>query len=248
MPERTSRRGRDDVDPSLLPTRVAILEALKAAGVPLPPPELAREMDVDRRAREAFFGRIAAMQRDGELMVNRKGELCVTAKLDFISGTVQGHPMASASSSDDGGRISFLSPAEMHKVLHGDRATARRSGVDRRGRPEGQIVDVLTRANHTIVGRLYDERGITFVVAENRRINQDLLVPQDERGTAKSGDVVVVEIVQQPSPQHEAIARVVEVLGGYTDPGMEIEIALRKHDAVRVLARRAKQAGSPRSD
>ena len=112
----------------------------------------------------------------------------------------------------------------------GDRATARRSGVDRRGRPEGQIVDVLTRANQTVVGRLYDERGITFVVAENRRINQDLLVPPDEQGSAKSGDVVVVEILQQPSPQREAIARVVEVLGGYTDPGMEIEIALRKHD------------------
>src|SRR5204863_8169478 len=71
---------------------------------------------------------------------------------------------------------------------------------------------------------------ITFVVAENRRINQDLLVPQDERGAAKSGEVVVVEILQQPSPQREAIARVIEVLGGYTDPGMEIEIALRKHD------------------
>jgi len=132
----------------------------------------------------------------------------------------------------------------MHKVLHGDRATARRSGVDRRGRPEGQIVDVLTRANQTVVGRLYDERGITFVVAENRRINQDLLVPPDERGSAKTGDVVVVEIVQQPSPQHEAIARVVEVLGGYTDPGMEIEIALRKHDLPHEFSLAArKQAG-----
>jgi ribonuclease R len=94
------------------------------------------------------------------------------------------------------------------------------------------------------VGRLYDERGITFVVAENRRINQDLLVPPGERGSAKTGDVVVVEIVQQPSPQHEAIAKVVEVLGGYTDPGMEIEIALRKHDLPHEFSLGArKQAG-----
>ena len=103
---------------------------------------------------------------------------------------------------------------------------------------------MLARANRTVVGRFYDERGITFVVAENRRINQDLLVPQDERGGAKSGDVVVVEIVQQPSPQREAIARVVEVLGGYTDPGMEIEIALRKHDLPHEFSLAArKQAG-----
>ena len=213
--------------------------------MPLPPSDLAREMAVDRRAREAFFGRIDAMQRDGQLLVNRKGELCVTAKLDLISGTVQGHPDGFGFLvPDDGGADLFLSPAEMHKVLHGDRATARRSGVDRRGRPEGQIVDVLERANHTVVGRFYDERGITFVVAENRRINQDLLVPHDERGDAKSGDVVVVEIVEQPSPQREAIARVVEVLGGYTDPGMEIEIALRKHDLPHEFSLAArKQAG-----
>ena len=171
------------------------------------------------------------MQRDGQLLMNRKGELCVTAKLDLVAGTVQGHPDGFGFLvPDDGSADLFLRPSEMHKVLHGDRATARRSGTDRRGRPEGEIVDVLTRANRTVVGRLYEERGISFVVAENRRINQDLLVPEDDRGGAKSGDVVVVEIVQQPSPQREAIARVVEVLGGYTDPGMEIEIALRKHD------------------
>jgi len=197
----------------------------------MPPADLAHEMSVEKRARDAFMGRIAAMQRDGQLLLNRKGELCVAAKLDLVTGTVQGHPDGYGFLvPDDGGPDLFLSASEMHKVLHGDRAAARRSGTDRRGRPEGQIVDVLARANVNVVGRLYEERGIAFVVAENRRISQDLLVPLDARGKAKSGDVVVVEIVVQPSPSREAIARVVEVLGGYTDPGMEIEIALRKHD------------------
>ena len=241
---RHHKRG-GDVDPALLPSRAAILGDLKAAGVPLSAVELARAMAVDKRARDAFFGRIDAMQRDGELLINRKGELCITAKLDLVTGTVQGHPDGYGFLvPDDGGADLYLSQAEMHKVLHGDRATARRSGIDRRGRPEGELVDVLTRGNSTVVGRLYDERGITFVVAENRRINQDLLVPPGERGSAKAGDVVVVEIVQQPSPQHEAIARVVEVLGGYTDPGMEIEIALRKHDLPHEFSLAArKQAG-----
>ena len=81
----------------------------------------------------------------------------------------------------------FLDPREMHKVLHGDRATARRVGTDRRGRPEGEIVDVLERANKTIVGRFYEERGIAFVVAENRRINQDLLVPPGRAGDREVG-------------------------------------------------------------
>ena len=214
-----------------MPSRVAILDALKEAGVPLPRADLMRAMTVDRRARTAFLGRIEAMERDGQLMANRKDELCVAAKLDLVTGTVQGHPDGFGFLVlDDRSADVFLAPKEMHKVLHGDRATARRIGTDRRGRPEGEIVDVLERANRTIVGRFYEERGIAFVVAENRRINQDLLVPSGERGSAKSGDVVVVEVLEQPSPQREAIVRVVDVLGSYTDPGMEIEIALRKHD------------------
>src|SRR5512144_1617585 len=222
--------SRDD-DASAVPSRLAILDALHRAGVPLEPRELARALAVERRLHEAFFGRLERMQRDGQLLVNRKGELCVVAKLDLVTGAVQGHPDGYGFLvPDDGGPDLFLRPSEMRKVLHGDRATVRRTGVDRRGRQEGEIVDVLRRAQRQVVGRLHEERGIAFVVAENRRINQDLLVPPDERARAKPGDVVVVEIIEQPSRTHEPIARVVEVLGRYADPGMEIEIALRKHE------------------
>ena len=247
-PGRAARRDggthrRDDLPPELLPSRAAILEALRDAGVPLTPPELVRALAVDRRAQEAFHGRLAAMQRDGELLQNRKGELCVVAKLDLVTGVIQGHPDGFGFLvAEDGSPDVFLGPREMHKALHGDRVTVRRTGVDRRGRPEGEIIDVLERANRSIVGRLYEEHGIAFVVAENRRINQDLLVPPGERGKAKPGDVVVVEIVEQPSSQREAIARVVEVLGSYTDPGMEIEIALRKHDLPHEFSLAARKA------
>ena len=125
--------------------------------------------------------------------------------------------------------ISSCRPREMHKVLHGDRVTAKRIGFDRRGRPEGEIVDVLKRANRDVVGRIHEERGVWFVEAENRRINQDLMIPPDGRGNAQPGQVVVVEIVEPPSEHREAVARVKEVLGSATDSGIEIEIALRKH-------------------
>ncbi len=241
-PERAPRR-RCDIDPALLPSRTAILEALQQAGVPMPPDDLAAEMTVDPSAREAFAGRVAAMQRDGQLLMNRKGELCVVAKLDLVAGIVQGHPDGYGFLvPEDGSPDVFLGPREMHKLLHGDRAAVRRTGVDRRGRPEGEVIEVLERANRSIVGRLYEEHGIGFVVAENRRINQDLLVPPGDRGQAKPGDVVVVEIVEQPSAQREAIARVVEVLGSYTDPGMEIEIALRKHDLPHEFSLAARKA------
>ena len=220
---------RSDVD---IPARERILEFLRERGAPMRADDVAVALHVAGSAeREAFAGRLAAMERDGQLMTNRKGELCVVAKLDLLTGTVQGHPDGFGFlMPDDGSPDLFLAPKEMRKALHGDRATARQIGVDRRGRPEGAIVDVLARSNREIVGRLYEDRGIWFLVAENKRINQDILVPPDMRGDAKPGQVVVAEVIEQPSAHREPLAKVVQVLGNYADPGMEIEIALRKHD------------------
>jgi ribonuclease R len=222
------RRTARSVD---IPAREDIIQALRRHGVPMRPDELAASLGVVApEEREAFQARIAAMERDGQLMTNRKGALCVAAKLDLVTGTVQGHSdgfgfLVPA----DGGPDIFLSPAEMRKVLHGDRVTVRTIGVDRRGRPEGAIVDVLARVNREVVGRIHEERGIWFLVAENKRINQDILVPPDMRGEAEPGQVVVAELIEQPSAHREPLGRVVRVLGRYTDPGMEIEIALSKH-------------------
>lgn len=208
----------------------AVLDQLVAAGEPLAPAELALKLGLRGRARRALDAPLAELERAGRLFVNRKGELCVAAKLDLVIGTIHGHPDGFGFLVPDaGGDDLFLAPAEMRKALHGDRASAKIVGTDRRGRPAGEIVEVLERTNRTLVGRLHEKRGVWFVEAANRRISQDLVVPSDERGGADRGQVVVVEIVEQPSAQREAIARVVEVLGNATDPGIEIEIALRKH-------------------
>ena len=120
----------------------------------------------------------------------------------------------------------------MGKVLHGDRALVRVTGIDRKGRPEGSLVEVTERANTRVVGRVFVEHGVVFVVPENRRIAQDILVPPDKKAKIKpqSGQVVMVDIIEQPSKFSQPIGRITEVLGTYADPGMEIEIALRKHD------------------
>ncbi len=216
--------------PVVTPTCEAILHELTEAGVPLAPAEAAARLGISRKQQHLFDACVETLERDGKLLVNRKGALCIVAKLDLVTGTVQGHPDGYGFLVPDaGGDDLFLSPREMHKVLHGDRVTAKRVGFDRRGRPEGEVVDVLARANREVVGRIHEERGVWFVEAENRRINQDLMVPPGERGNARPGQVVVVEIIEPPSEHGEAIARVKEVLGSATDPGIEIEIALRKH-------------------
>ena len=208
----------------------AVLERLREIGVPVTADELASRIKASKRARPAFEAAIESLVRAGDVLVNRKGELLVAEKLDLVRGTMQGHPDGYGFLvPDSGGGDLFLSPREMHKALHGDRVAARVTGVDRRGRQEGEIVEVLERVNREVVGRLHEERGVWFLEAENRRINQDILVPSGERGDAKPGQIVVVELIEQPSANTEAVGRVKEVLGQATDAGIEIEIALRKH-------------------
>ncbi len=213
-----------------LPSREYILATLKERGVPMPEHELAALLDVHENEARPFTRRLGAMEREGQLMRNRRDDICVVEKLDLVAGRVQGHPDGFGFLvRDDKGPDMFLGPDEMRKVLHGDRVMARIAGMDRRGRPEGKIVEILERAKTSHVGRLQSRHGVFFVVAEDKRISQEFMVPPDQTGNAKPGQVVTVELIEQPARHSQPVARVTEVLGDYGDPGMEIEIALRKH-------------------
>ena len=214
-----------------LPSREFILQILAEQGAPVSDEELLQLLHIETHEEDLFSRRLRAMERDGQIMRNRKGAICVVDKLDLVKGKVQGHPDGFGFLiPEDGSPDMFLSEKEMHKVLHGDIVMVRQSGIDRRGRPEAKIVEVLERANSRVVGRLYEEHGIHYVVAENRRISQDILVASGGTGDAKAGQVVILEILKHPDKHAQPIGRIVQVLGNYADPGMEIEIALRKHD------------------
>jgi len=214
-----------------LPSREYILQVLAEHGVPIEQEDLCALLQIELHEEELFIRRIRAMERDGQIMRNRKRAICVMDKLDLVKGKVQGHPDGFGFLiPEDGSDDLVLSAKEMHKALHGDVVMARVGGTDRRGRREASIVEVLEHANTRVVGRLYDDHGIMFVVAENRRISQDILVAPGEQIGALPGQVVILEIIQQPNKHAQPIGRIVEILGNYGDSGMEIEIALRKHD------------------
>tara|TARA_Y100000590_G_scaffold217758_1_gene246645 strand:+ start:446 stop:2620 length:2175 start_codon:yes stop_codon:yes gene_type:complete len=214
-----------------LPSREFILEILNEQGVPVTEPNLYSLLGITQEEEKNFSRRLSAMIREGQIMSNRKGYIYVVEKLQLIKGKVQGHADGFGFLiPDDGASDLFLSPKEMRKVLHGDIVMVRDVGTDRRGRREGAIVEVLERDVSQLVGRLHIEYGILSVTAENKRISQDILVPKESSMNARAGQVVMVEILQQPSKNVQPIGRIVEILGDYTAPGMEIEIALRKHD------------------
>jgi len=207
----------------------SILEALTAARAPLTPAELAERLAIGADDRSSFNAELEELERAGRIVRNRAGLLLVAARANLLSGQVQGHRDGFGFLiRDDGGQDLVLSEHEMSKVLHGDRVLARITGTDRRGRPEGEIVEVIESRTNKLVGRLLNERGVTIVVPEDQRIQHDILVPPGASLSAEPGQVVVVEILQQPQRYVQPVGRVIEVLGAIDDPGMEIEIAVRK--------------------
>jgi len=117
----------------------------------------------------------------------------------------------------------------MRAVLHKDRVKVRIVRSDRKGRPEGRVVEIIERAPQPIIGRLLQEGGVWLVAPEDKRYGQDVLIPKGATGTAKTGQVVVVELVEPPALYGQPVGRVKEVLGEIDDAGMEIEIAVRKY-------------------
>ncbi len=148
-----------------------------------------------------------------------------------VVGTVQGHRDGHGFLRREGGEADvYLSPQEMRSVLHRDRVRVRVVRYDRKGRPEGRVLEILERHRSAIIGRLLHEGGNWLVAPEDKRYGQDILIPKNATAEATEGQVVAVELTEKPSMYAQPVGRVVEVLGEIDDPGMEIEIAVRKFE------------------
>ncbi len=148
-----------------------------------------------------------------------------------LLATVIGHPDGYGFAKlDQGGDDLFISEDEMRAVLHGDRIGIRASGFTRDGKATGEVVSIVQRANHRVVGKLKSKDGIWFVVASERRINQDIVVPRNKLNKAALDQIVVVEISKQPTPYDDAVGEIVEIVGDEGASDIELEIAIRKHN------------------
>ena len=214
-----------------IPSRELILSALEHAGKPLSRVEIAKIFEIEgEETLEALRRRLRAMERDGQLLFNRGQQYCLVNNKDLIVGRIIGHPDGFGFlRPDDGSDDLYLSPREMNPLLHNDRAMLRVAGIDKKGRREGAVVEILERNTHQIVGRLYKEDGFTYVVPDNKNIAQTVLLQKGGAGKAKQGQIVIAEIVEQPTKLHQPIGRIIEILGDHLAPGMEIEMAIRSH-------------------
>ncbi len=218
-----------DFDPNV-PSRELILNILRQAGKAISLEALADQTQASIPLSVGFTRRIKAMERDGQIRFNAQGRVLICKNTSFVTGVIQGHRDGYGFLlTEDGSADLYLSPHEMCKVLHGDVVRARASG-EYRGKTEGTIVEVLERRTLKLVGRFLQERGVFIVAPEDQRIKHDILIAAQDTGAAEPGQVVVAQILRQPASHMQVLGKVVEVLGEIDDPGMEIEIAVRKFD------------------
>jgi ribonuclease R len=224
------REARKYANP--IPSREFILETLASHGAPLAIDEVAAALALsDEQDLIALERRLGAMVRDGQLVRNRNQAFCPVNKRDLIAGRVIGHPDGFGFvRPDEGGDDLYLYPKEMRALFHGDRVVVRVAGRDRRGRLEGSVVEILERNTRSVVGRLYKESGVGFVVPDHKRLTHDIIIPSDRLAGAEQGQIVMADITDQPTQRTQPIGRIREVLGDHLAPGMETDIAIRAHN------------------
>lgn len=207
------------------------MEILDEYGRPMSRSKLFDKLDLSSESQQESLGfRLKAMLRDGQIMQDRRGRFCLLQKINLLRGTVQGHPDGFGFFiPDDGSEDMVLSAKEMRAVMHGDVVLAYQSGLDRRGRPEAKIHEVLEHANATVVGRFFTDHGVNFVIPDSKRLTQDISIPQEFIGDAKNGQIVLVELIAYPNKRSQAIGRVIHILGEHMAPGMEIQVAIHAH-------------------
>lgn len=208
------------------------MELMEREARPLKFQEVAYLLELESDdALEALRRRLGAMERDGQVIRNRRDGFCLVNKQDLVAGRVIGHPDGFGFLvPDEGGEDLFLPPTQMRVLMHADRAVVQVAGIDHRGRREGALVEVLERNNHQIVGRFLEEAGVGVLVPDNKRITQEILILDDHRGSASHGQMVVAEVVDYPSRRRPAMAKVVEILGEHRAAGMETDVAIRTHE------------------
>lgn len=213
-------------------SREFIIQFLADAGKPLGWQALCLGLDIHQEEeQEGLRRRLKAMVRDGQLMRNRRGSFALVVQMDLVPGRIQAHRDGFGFLiPDDGSDDIFLPAREMDAVFNDDRVLVRVLGVDSRGRREGQIAEIVEYNTHQVVGKYREQDGIAFVDPDNKYITQDIIIPENQRNSAKDGEFVMVEIIAQPTKRRQPLGKIIEVLGDQLTPGMEVELAIRSHN------------------
>ncbi|MCH7981378.1 MAG: ribonuclease R [Proteobacteria bacterium] len=214
-----------------IPSRNKLIEFLEDAGKPLKTEAIMSGFSLrGQRMRALLVETLTGMLRAGQIIENRRHEYCLTQKLELTTGRVSGHKDGFGFViPDDGSADVYLSAREMRSLFHGDRVAVKVIGEDRRGKPEGVLVDVLERGTREVAGKFVRERGIGVVIPDNAKIAHRILIGKGESGGARPGQIVVAQILDYPTHMEQPTGRIVQIIGSPEQKGIATDIAIQSH-------------------
>jgi ribonuclease R len=230
--KKTEKKSKPKPYEHPVPSRNDLLDMLTEVGKPLKAEPIMQAFGLKgQRMRSQLIDQLQDMVRAGQILENRRGEYCLTAKLDLVTGKVSGHRDGFGFVVRDDGEPDdiFLSAREMRSLFDGDRVAIRIAGDDHRGRAQGELVDVLERGTREIAGQFIRERGIGIVIPDNAKLSHRILIPKGEAANAKHGNMVVAEILDYPTHVEQATGRITTVIGVPGEKGIATDIAIHSH-------------------
>jgi len=214
-----------------IPDRSELLDFLKEAGKPLTFDAIATRFVLKGKPqRGKLEEQLGKMVRGGQIIMNRRNEYCLLNRVNLVAGTVIGHPDGFGFvRRDEGDEDIYLSAREMRAAFHGDRVAIRVVGQDRRGRPEGRLVEILEREVREVAGQFIRERGVGVVIPDNPKFSHRILIARGKANDAKHGDIVVARILDYPTQVEQATGEIIQVIGQPGDKGIATDIAIHAH-------------------
>ncbi len=219
---------------NIAPLRRQILEVILSQGRPMSMSELGHLLgstnDLANETQQALVGLCKA-----GILVRLRGDRIGAAKdMDLVLGRVEVHSNGFGFLlPDDGSEDLYLSPRQMRRAMPDDRVLGRVRRIDRQGRKEAAIVEVLNSVNRTVLGRFETDSAVNVIRPQDKRIAHTIHVaPGDESGAAH-GQVVVGEIIVHPGDSTYVQARVTEILAQDKPAALATESAIRRRQLPR---------------
>lgn len=194
--------------------------------------ELARVFDIDSNEMGIFYKLLDEMESEGQIIKTKKKRYAVPERMNLVLGRLQCHQKGFGFIIPDNTDMNdfFVSASNLNGGMHGDKVIGRITSKSRQGRrSEAEVIRIIKRANHEIVGTFESSKNFGFVVADDRKINFDIYIPKSELNGAKDGYKVVAEITRWPEPRRNPEGKIIEVLGHKDDVGTDIVSIIRKH-------------------
>ncbi|MBX4266489.1 ribonuclease R [Clostridium estertheticum] len=193
--------------------------------------ELSRIFDIKKKDIKGFAALLSEMEKAGDVARSKAEYYGIPEKMGLVVGKFQGHQRGFGFVIPETERPDVFIPADnVNGAMNGDKVLAKVLKEENGGKKcEGEIAKVIERSNKTIIGTYQDSSNFGFVVADDKRIAQDIFIPKSERLGAKTGQIVIAEITQWPEQKRNPEGKIIEILGNKGDAGIDILSIIKKH-------------------